>query len=538
MIRWFKIRRLLKWTLLVTCVVVTTALSTFILRPKSRLLIPTAKATARKAYASIRNVTALFSEDSYDDHSEGVENVCVPKPFVLSNRKNWLLPLTTEHAAPFHMQQKDMERVFQEFLMAKVEKDISMEKFLWDRFRVQAVPPPEDGVMVGPLHRFVLSLRRHVALFNGEYLLRGGKATISIPLEACSVLGLGETEDEEVDERFEDLNGAQGYILIKKIPYPEKTLSFPFVVNAKGEHELLVKYFKVDLNQMGKTKEDYKLTASEAESEDSKDILTKRLSKKIFGRELNALSSIHHESVIRPVCFAKTPHPKLVLPLMQGDMIPTDDDHLAFYRMDRPVHVLTPDETFLPRFFRQLVEAVYAIHLEGFIHLDLKPENMVVHGPDRKFVIPSNHPALDQYRLVLIDFGLARLWQDLPKGTCVRTGTEAVMAPEQFMCNHDTGRPADWWAVAASMWRIRILWEPTLSHAEREALVESRDKYWGRFSTPAQPFFDPLFQDLLDTMLTPNPKDRNFSESVESMTSLLDHPYLLRGLSMHQDTGE
>lgn len=523
---------------MVTCVVVTTALSTFILRPKGRLLIPTAKATARKAYASIRNVTAFFTEDSYDDRSEGVEDVCVPKPFVLSNRKNWLLPLTAEHAAPFHMQQKDMEREFQEFLMAKVEKDISMEKFLWDRFRVQAVPPLKDGAMVGPLHRFVLSLRRHVALFNGEYLLRGGKATISIPLEACSVLGLGETEDEEEDERFEDLNGAQGYILIKKIPYPEKTPSFPFVVNAKGEHEVLVKYFKVDLNRMGKTKEDYKLTTSEAESEDSKDILAKRLSKKIFGRELNALSSIHHEGVIRPVCFAKTPHPKLVLPLMQGDMIPTDDDHLAFYRMDRPAHVLTPDETFLPRFFRQLVEAVYAIHLEGFIHLDLKPENMLVHGPDRMFVIPSDHPALDQYRLVVIDLGLARLWRDLPKGTCVRTGTEAVMAPEQFMCNYDTGRPADWWAVGASMWRIRILWEPTLSHAEREALVESRDKYWGRVSTPAQPFFDPLFQDLLDTMLTPDPKDRSFSQSVESINRLLDHPYLLRGLSVHQDTGE
>lgn len=522
MIRWFSIRRLLLWTIIVACVLVTAAFSSLMLKrgPKKRSLIT----AARKAYSG-RGHYPPYSPSREEEKERDVEDTCVPLPFVVREVRGSFPLLVEKYSAPFGMQHADMRASFGEYLREKAQLGVSMEDFLWNRYRISAVPPSKEGVTMGPLHRYILSIRRHVALFYGEYLLRGGESTVNIPVEACAAVGLEATEDEQEDERFEGLHGAQGSLLLKTIPHAE---------GQDGKLEMVVKYIDVDLSQMGKTKEEYKLSGADAEAEDPDQVLQERLSRKIFGRELAALSSVKHQGVIRPICYEKTPKPKLVLPLMQGDMIPTEEDHLAYYDPRSPRNVLSPDETFLPRFLRQLVEALYELHVSGFLHLDVKPENVLVHGPDRHFILPMDHPALERYHAVLTDLGLARRWHNLPKGTCVRTGTEPMMAPEQVMCNHDTGRAADWWSLAVTAWRLRILWEASLSSEQREELLNSRDPHWGHFTTPPQPFFHPDLIDLLAMMLKPDPKDRSFSESPEALAQLLDHPYLLRGLSVEK----
>lgn len=66
---------------------------------------------------------------------------------------------------------------------------------------------------------------------------------------------------------------------------------------------------------------------------------------------------------------------------------------------------------------RQLVAALAAAHAAGIIHGDVKPANMIV--------VDSSEP-----RLVLLDFGLARLRSD--ESAATGGGTPAFMAPEQL----------------------------------------------------------------------------------------------------------
>jgi len=87
----------------------------------------------------------------------------------------------------------------------------------------------------------------------------------------------------------------------------------------------------------------------------------------------------------------------------------------------------------LPQFM-QLGEALMHLHGQGLLHLDLKPSNVRV---------------TDEGRVVLLDFGLARVSTD---GGQVRAGTPGYMAPEQR--RGETASPAtDWYAVGVMLFQ-------------------------------------------------------------------------------------
>ncbi|WP_437230066.1 serine/threonine protein kinase [Planctomicrobium sp. SH661] len=82
----------------------------------------------------------------------------------------------------------------------------------------------------------------------------------------------------------------------------------------------------------------------------------------------------------------------------------------------------TPGRRQILRFMREISEAVSAAHRAGVLHLDLKPENVMV--------TPDGH-------CKLIDFGLAWEWgrrDDLPCG--FMAGTSPYLAPEQASGDH------------------------------------------------------------------------------------------------------
>jgi serine/threonine protein kinase len=440
-------------------------------------------------------------------------------------------PLNENIIRPFRMRNDDIKTAYDEFIEHSPPQD--MATYLWREFRVMMISEMDlgkDGKPLKPLARFRKSIKRHVALFYGEYLLKGGTERRHLGLPVCRTIGI--TSDGEYETKsLQKLAGSQGTLAFHDLEYSRDGQLPPFGVFNDNKLRLMTKYFVVNRKKNKDETVVVGKSPSALEAERERVERDERSAQRIFGKEHYALSTVWNRGVVQPVCYEKQPRLRMIYPYFSGgDLVTLGDDQLAFYDPARPKIILNPDDTFLPRFFRQLVEAVYAIHQAGILHFDLKPENFVIRGPNRNFVLPADSKALSQYQLVILDFGLAMRLTEAEAEDCVKVGTDVTMAPEQVMCNHVAGRGTDWWSVAASMWRTRVFWEPTISDDERDLILKSKCEQWGHHVYPSQPFFSKDFTELLNLMFKPRPKDRDFSKNPVALSKLLDSPYLLRGL--------
>ena len=94
----------------------------------------------------------------------------------------------------------------------------------------------------------------------------------------------------------------------------------------------------------------------------------------------------------------------------------------------------------------QVLEALAHAHDRGFVHRDVKPENLLV----------TSNATLD--RVKLADFGLARAYEASPLSGLTLTGkaggTVAYMPPEQVLDMRSVKPPADQYAAAATLYRL------------------------------------------------------------------------------------
>ncbi len=109
--------------------------------------------------------------------------------------------------------------------------------------------------------------------------------------------------------------------------------------------------------------------------------------------------------------------------------------------------------------FEQLLDALAAAHDAGFVHRDLKPDNVFVEQTEAG-------PALR-----ILDFGLARRVQSTSvTHTGTALGTPRYMSPEQFMNAKQAGPTADVWAVGAMLYEA-LSGEPPFREHTSHALM-------------------------------------------------------------------
>ena len=392
----------------------------------------------------------------------------------------------------------------------------SLEEFLWNKFEVPILPVkplPKDKETLFQIFR--QSIIRHISIFHGDYLRAGGTQPRHFPIPECSEIGLGREENEMTSKHLDSLAGSQGDIRYKKIDYYSKGKKGSFMADPDGGVTMVTKYFVI---RDKKTEKEGKQEKSADKQKKAR--RNKERSRQSYLRELSVLESLSHPNIIHGVCTIES-RLQIVYPLMRGgDLVPLEEDTVGLKTTSGSY--LNPDQTFLPRFSHQLISALHYMHGKGFLHLDLKPENFVVAGPDRHFVRPKGTQDLEAYSLVLIDFGLSEVEARLPD-ECIKSGTEVTMAPEQVLCNSPIGFGTDWWGAAAGLFRVRVFWEPSIGDKRRDAILHERDPHWGHVILPGQPFFSPDFQSLLNLMLKPCPDERDFDAN---MQPLLDLNYL------------
>ncbi|MFH1024471.1 MAG: serine/threonine-protein kinase [Planctomycetota bacterium] len=157
---------------------------------------------------------------------------------------------------------------------------------------------------------------------------------------------------------------------------------------------------------------------------------------------------------------SKLVHPGLLRMFRHGTLNGTpyflreyfEGETLKFHLLKHP----RSSNTDLKTLFLALTDILGYIHRKGFVHLDIKPENILIRTPDR---------------IKIIDFSLAaRIWlvRFFPKSRI--QGSPSYMAPEQIL-RKSLGPRTDLYALGATFYEI-LTGRPPFVVTDRKQLLD------------------------------------------------------------------
>jgi hypothetical protein len=148
-----------------------------------------------------------------------------------------------------------------------------------------------------------------------------------------------------------------------------------------------------------------------------------------FEAEARLLSSLQHPRVVRIKDHFSAPSGQyLVMDLVRGI-------DLGVLLKQRGQPGLPVDQSI--EYTRQTCEALQYVHDQQIVHRDVKPQNLI----------------LSEAGVVLVDFGIARLLDEVEEQGTVGIGTPRFMAPEVFAGGNVSAR-TDVFSVAATLWTL------------------------------------------------------------------------------------
>lgn len=375
-------------------------------------------------------------------------------------------------------------------------------------------------------------LRRHVALFYSDYVSsryhrsnnndnnnnnNTNHDTVKImarpfAIPQCDYLGL---QFEADGARLEgDLGGSQSRVFTRPIAYFDT------------HRQYLVKTFNDKEDKQKKPFEPRRgLNRLMMMSEDG-DNNKRRNDRGAYYRETTAFRMLPSQSpfFIHPVCYWDN-HKAILYPFYSaGDLIP--DDH------DDPIIQQMQPASFA-KIARELMEAVHQMHMAGLAHMDLKPENVLIGGSgqaDRAAYLTAPAGKPSRVTLKIIDFGLCIRNDDFKGLGCLKVGTKVTMSPEQLMCHRPMSPAADWWGVGATLYRLRVMWDPALGGPDvedeeereerRSELLGMRDHHWQHAVMPLVEEFGADWNQMIGELLQLYPEFRQFDKNMDRLWKL------------------
>ena len=165
--------------------------------------------------------------------------------------------------------------------------------------------------------------------------------------------------------------------------------------------------------------------------------------RKRFSKEAQLLSRLHHECLADVYGYGEADGALYyAMRLVEGVSLQEYLDQIRSTRSDLDI---AQYEACCLRWFIDVARALAAVHAAGLVHRDVKPANIVLEGVER-----LDGP-LDQFRAVLVDFGLVR---SLVSQTRTLDGYEAgtpVYAPPEQLLGLEVDTRSDVFALGVTM---------------------------------------------------------------------------------------
>jgi serine/threonine-protein kinase len=180
-----------------------------------------------------------------------------------------------------------------------------------------------------------------------------------------------------------------------------------------------------------------------------------------FLEEARVLARLKHPSLVRVTDFFEDQgNAYLVMDFIEGQSL------ADYIKQTGPV-----SEEQVLAWAAQLLDALEYCHSQGILHRDIKPQNIIL-GPDK--------------RLILVDFGLVKLWNpnDPRTKTAMRgMGTPEYAPPEQYDASSGHTVPSsDIYSLGATLYHALSGESPptaTMRIADPESFTRARDKIRG-----------------------------------------------------------
>lgn len=228
-----------------------------------------------------------------------------------------------------------------------------------------------------------------------------------------------------------------------------------------------------------------------------------------FTNEYNFLQFAHHPHIPKPYCVEYDQYPKIVMEYVEGERV-----HMSFYILGKALLSKYPTDArkrwdhmamVLGRVLGKILVTIKYIHSIGFIHADLKPENIIYN--------------LTTGRITIIDFDLS---VSAPYAFTGR-GTEATIAPEiNGLLKGPVHFGIDWWAYGSTAAMIIAVAmagiQPGTNEIENDKLIQYIPFKYHRATnqyemTPIPESFPPVMRSFLYPFFNPDPSKRVFSEA-------------------------
>jgi serine/threonine protein kinase len=195
--------------------------------------------------------------------------------------------------------------------------------------------------------------------------------------------------------------------------------------------------------------------------------------------EAEALAAVPHPAIVR--CFDVVPdgeRPHLVLEAIEGPRLST------LIRRYGPL-----EHSQLIPLALELSSALHSMHMRGYVHLDVKPRNVIVSAPP-----------------TLIDLSIARSI-DHAKLIRAEVGTAGYMAPEQRVPSGAIGPASDVWALGVTIWEAATGVRP----ADGDPLTRER----------VPPVLRDVVASCLARLPSERPAAREIIDALEQLVALL-----------------